>query len=69
MDKIESKEVMLSKMKNIWNYDNKWVQLLDTILIIAIPFLIYFGIKAIPIVSVNRHLVKVKAVMIKLNQI
>ena len=64
MDKIESKEVMLSKMKNIWNYDNKWVQLLDTILIIAIPFLIYFGIKAIPIVSVNRHLVKVKAVIV-----
>ena len=54
----------MSKMKNIWNYDNKWVQLLDTILMIAIPYLIYFGYKAIPVISVNRHSVKVKAVII-----
>ena len=64
MDKIESKEVMLSKMKNIWNYDKKWVQWLDVILIFAIPYLIIFGYKAIPVISVNRHPVKVKAVII-----
>ncbi len=64
MDKIESKEVMLSKMKNIWNYDKKWVQWLDVILVFAIPYLIIFGYKAIPVISVNRHPVKVKAVII-----
>ena len=64
MDKIESKEVMLSKMKNIWNYDKKWVQWLDTILTIAILFLIYFGYKIILVISVNRNPVKVKAVII-----
>ena len=40
------------------------MQFADTILICLIPFLIYFGIKAIPIVSVNRHPVKVKAVIV-----
>lgn len=64
MDKIESKKVMLSKMKNIWNYDKKWVQWLDVILVFAIPYLIIFGYKAIPVISVNRHPVKVKAVII-----
>lgn len=46
------------------NYDTKWVQFADTILICLIPFLIYFGIKAILVVSVNRHPVKVKAVIV-----
>ena len=54
----------MSKKKNIWNYDNKWVRWLDTILMIAISYLICFGYKTILVISVNRHPVKVKAVII-----
>ena len=54
----------MSKMKNIWNYDKKWVRWLDNILFFAILFLMAFGNKAILVISVNRHPVKVKAVII-----
>ena len=46
------------------NYDNKWVQFAENILIYLIPYIIFLGIKAIPVVSVNRHPVKVKAVIV-----
>lgn len=54
----------MSKKNTFWNYDNKWVRFADTILTFLIPLLIFFGIEAIPIVSVNRHPVKVKAVIV-----
>ena len=54
----------MSKKNTFWNYDNKWVQFADTILMYLIPFLIFVGIRAIPVVSVNRHPVKVKAVIV-----
>ena len=54
----------MSKKNTCWNYDNKWVRFADTILTFLIPLLIFFGIRAIPIVSVNRHPVKVKAVIV-----
>ena len=54
----------MSKKNTFWNYDNKWVRFADTILTFLILLLIFFGIEAIPIVSVNRHPVKVKAVIV-----
>ena len=54
----------MSKKNTFWNYDNKWVRFADTILTFLITLLIFFGIKAIPIVSVNRHPVKVKAMIV-----
>ncbi|MDD5975228.1 MAG: hypothetical protein PUC14_05840 [Bacteroidales bacterium] len=54
----------MSKKNTFWNYDNKWVRFADTILTFLIPLLIFFGIEAIPVVSVNRHPVKVKAVIV-----
>ena len=54
----------MSKKNTFWNYDKKWVQFADTILMYLIPLLIFFGIRAIPIVSVNRHPVKVKAMIV-----
>ncbi len=54
----------MSKKNTFWNYDKKWVRFADTILTFLILLLIFFGIEAIPIVSVNRHPVKVKAVIV-----
>jgi len=54
----------MSKKKNIWNYDKKWVRWLDDILLVAILFLMVFGNEVIRVISVNRHPVKVKAVII-----
>lgn len=54
----------MSKKNTFWNYDKKWVRFADTILTFLITLLIFFGIEAIPIVSVNRHPVKVKAVIV-----
>ena len=54
----------MSKKNTFWNYDKKWVRFADTILTFLITLLIFFGIKAIPIVSVNRHPVKVKAMIV-----
>ena len=54
----------MSKKNTFWNYDNKWVRFADTILTFLILLLIFFGIEAIPIVSVNRHPVKVKAMIV-----
>lgn len=54
----------MSKKNTFWNYDKKWVRFADTILTFLITLLIFFGIKAIPVVSVNRHPVKVKAVIV-----
>ena len=54
----------MSKKNTFWNYDKKWVRFADTILTFLILLLIFFGIEAIPIVSVNRHPVKVKAMIV-----
>lgn len=54
----------MSKKNTFWNYDKKWVRFADTILTFLILLLIFFGIRAIPVVSVNRHPVKVKAVIV-----
>lgn len=54
----------MSKKNTFWNYDKKWVRFADTILTFLITLLIFFGIKAIPVVSVNRHPVKVKAMIV-----
>lgn len=54
----------MSKKNTFWNYDNKWVRFAENIFIYLIPYIIFLGIKAIPVVSVNRHPVKVKAVIV-----
>lgn len=54
----------MSKKNTFWNYDNKWVRFAENIFIYLIPYIIFLGIRAIPVVSVNRHPVKVKAVIV-----
>lgn len=55
-----------TKMRIWWDHytSKRWVRFLINTIEILAPFIIYFGIKAIPIISVNRHPVKVKAVIV-----